>query len=87
LKWGGDRIEVEQSLCPQGVVLREKGGKVCFIPLGYQGGKKEEKVVGKFVKYMAIRGKACALTLGPRSQLVTKKRRICWGRFMESGPR
>jgi hypothetical protein len=66
---------VEQSLgrCPQGVVFRGQGGKVCFIPLGFQGGKKEAKVVGKLVKYAAIRGKTCALTLGPRSPLVTEK--------------
>jgi hypothetical protein len=53
---------VEQSLgrCPQGVVLRGQGGKVCFISLGFQGGKKKAKVLGKLVKYAAIRRKACA---------------------------
>jgi hypothetical protein len=73
---------VEQSFgrCPQ-------GGKVCFIPLGFQGGKKDAKL---------MRGdprEACVLTLGPGSPLVTEKEVDMLGKvrgigtWMAIGPR
>lgn len=86
-------MEQPLSRCPQGVILRGQGGKIYFIPLGFQGRKKEAKVMGKLVKYAAIRGKACALTLGPRSPLITEKEADMLGKvhgigtWMAIGPR
>jgi hypothetical protein len=73
--------------------LEDREERYVLIPLGFQGGKKEAKVMGKLVKCAAIRRKACALTLGPRLLLVTEKKADMLGKvhgigtWMAIGPR